>query len=74
MYFLTQIKIKKDGAIEKGTSDYATMHDALIQFHIAMASAMQKDDVQKFTCVILNENGLTQKVEVFEVPQAEPTE
>lgn len=74
MYFLTQIKIKKDGTVEKGTSDYATMNEAMVQFHIAMASAMQKDDVQKFTCVILNENGLTQKVEVFEVPQDEPTE
>lgn len=74
MYFLTQIKIKKDGSIEKGTSDYRTMNEAMIQFHIAMSSAMQKDDVQKFTCVILNENGLTQKVEVFEIPQVEPTE
>lgn len=68
MYFLVQIKINKNGSVDKGTSSYDSMNEALVQFHTAMASAMVKTDVQKFTCVILNENGLTQKVEVFEVP------
>lgn len=75
MYFLVQINIKKDGTVSKGTSDYTSMHDAMVQFHVAMASAMQKEDVAKFAVVILNENGLTQKVEVYEAPiEAEPVE
>lgn len=65
MYFLAQIKIKKDGIIEKGTANYETMKEAMIQFHVAMSSAMQKEDVYKFTCVILNENGVPQKTEVY---------
>lgn len=73
MYFLVQIRIDKNGTVSKGTSDFAEMKDAMIQFHIAMSSAMQKEEVQKFTCVILNENGLVQKSEVYEVPTvAEP--
>lgn len=68
MFFLVQIRIDKNGTVSKGTSDFEDMKSALIQFHIAMSSAMQKDEVQKFTCVILNENGLVQKVETYEVP------
>lgn len=69
MFFLVQIKIKNDGTVEKGTSSYTNMKDALIQFHTAMSSAMTKDDVRKCTCVIMNENGLVHKNEVYEVPQ-----
>lgn len=42
------------------------MKEAVSAFHVAIASAMSKEDVSKFTCVILNENGLTQKIEVYE--------
>lgn len=73
MYFLVQITIKNDGSVAQGTSRFETMKEAVTQFHVAMASAMSKADVSKFTCVILNENGLTQKLEVYEVPE-EPTE
>ena len=69
MFFLIQIIIKADGSISKGTTDFATMHDTMVQFHVAMASAMQKDDIKKATCLIINENGLQQKVEVYEVAQ-----
>lgn len=66
MYFLVQIKINNDGTVDKGTSSFDSMNEALIQFHTAMASAMTKAEVKKFTCVILNDNGLTQKIEVYE--------
>lgn len=66
MFFLVQMKIKTDGTIEKGTSEFENINTAVVQFHIAMASAMQKTDVYKFTCVILDENGNVKKVEVFE--------
>ena len=68
MYFLIQIKIKTDGTIEKGTSHFDAMHDAVVQFHIAMSSAMVKEDVQKFTALIINDNGIPMKTEVYEVP------
>lgn len=66
MYFLVQITIKNDETVTQGTSRFATMKEAVTQFHIAIASAMSKDDISKFTAVILNENGLTQKIEVYE--------
>lgn len=66
MNFLVQIKLNKNGTIDKGTSAFDTMKEALIQFHVAMSSAMNKEDVKKFTCVILNENGIVQKSEVYE--------
>lgn len=66
MYFLVQMKIKADGTVEKGTSEFENINSAIVQFHVAMASAMQKTDVSKFTCVILDENGNVKKVEVFE--------
>lgn len=66
MNFLVQIKINKDGSIEKGTSVFDTMKETVKQFHIAVSSAMGKDEVKKFTCVILNENGIVQKSEVYE--------
>lgn len=66
MYFLIQISIKKDGTVSKGTSDFETFNDALVQFHVAMASAMTKDEIKKCTCVILNEDGITSKIEVYE--------
>ncbi len=68
MYFLVQITIKNDGSVAQGTSRFETMKEAVTQFHVAMASAMTKEDISKFTCVILNENGLPQKTEVYEVP------
>lgn len=68
MYFLLQIKIEKDGTITKGTSDFPTMKEAMIAFHVALSSAMQKEEVQKFTALIVNENGLQQKLEVYEAP------
>ena len=71
MYFLVQITVKNDGSVAQGTSKFDTMKEAVTQFHVAMASAMSKGDVQKFTCVILNDNGLTQKIEVFEVASEE---
>lgn len=71
MYFLVQITIKNDETVSQGTSRYDTMKEAVSAFHVAMASAMSKDDIKKFTCVILNENGLTQKIEVYEVPTEE---
>lgn len=76
MYFLVQITIKNDGTVSQGTSKFDTMKEAITQFHIAMASAMSKENITKFTCVILNQNGLTQKVEVYEniAPSPEPVE
>lgn len=65
MYFLVQIKIKQDGTAEQGTSKYDTMKEAVTQFHIAMSSAMVKEEVKQFTCVILDSLGRTHKAEVY---------
>lgn len=68
MYFLTQMKFMKDGIVEKGTSNYAAQDEAVVQFHIAVASAMQKNDTRKFTAVILDEDGKLMKREVWNAP------
>lgn len=69
MYLLTQIKIKTDSTIEKGTANYETMDEAVVQFHVAVAAAMTKDDTQKFTAVILDDDGQLKKREVWNAPQ-----
>lgn len=74
MYFLVQIKINKNGSVDKGTSSYDTLNDAIIQLHTSMASAMSKEDTKKCTCVILDENGITMKSEFYEVPVVESVE
>lgn len=63
---MVQITKKNDETVTQGTSRFDTMKEAVSAFHVAIASAMSKVDVSKFTCVILNENGLTQKIEVYE--------
>lgn len=68
MYFLTQMKFKKDGTVEKGTANYETQNEAVVQFHIAVASAMQKEDTRKFTAVILDADGKLLKREVWNAP------
>lgn len=68
MYFLTQMKTKTDDTIEKGTSNYPTYDEAVIQFHIAIPSAMQKEDTKKFVGVILDDNGTVVKREVYNKP------
>lgn len=73
MYFLVQMKFKKDATVDKGTSSYETQDEAVVQFHIAIASAMQKPDTDKFTAVILDENGKIEKREVWTAP-AQPSE
>ncbi len=72
MYFLTQMKFKTDGTVEKGTANYNTLDEAVVQFHVAVASAMQKEDTQKFTAVILDGDGKLIKREVWNAPQPEP--
>lgn len=74
MYFLTQMKFKQDGTVEKGTANYETQDEAIVQFHVAVAAAMQKEDTKKFTAVILDENGKVLKREVWNAPQPEPEE
>ena len=68
MYFLTQMKTKTDDSIEKGTSNYEDFNEAVIQFHTAFASAMQKEDTKKFVGVILDDNGTVVKREVYNKP------
>lgn len=74
MYFLTQMKFKTDGTVEKGTANYNTLDEATVQFHVAVASAMQKDDTQKFTAVILDSDSKLIKREVWNAPQPELVE
>lgn len=74
MYFLVQMKFKNDGTVDKGTSTYDTKDDTVVQFHIAIASAMQKPDTDKFTAVILDENGKIEKREVWTAPIVESDE
>lgn len=71
MRFLVQIKTKTDGTAEKGTSSYDTEKDAVVAFHVAMSSAMQKDDTQKCVAIILDDDGKITKREVYTVPVVE---
>lgn len=68
MFYLVQMKTKTDGSIEKGTSNYSTFDEAVVQFHIAIPPAMQKEDTKKFVCVILDDNGTVVKREVYTKP------
>lgn len=72
MFFLTQMKFKMDGSVEKGTANYITQDEAVVQFHVAVAAAMQKEDTQKFTAVILDGDGKLVKREVWNAPMPEP--
>lgn len=74
MYFLTQFKFKTDGTVEKGTSNFTTLNECLIQFHVAISSAMQKADTQKFVAIVLDENATIIKREVYEIPKADASE
>ena len=68
MFYLVQMKTKTDDSIEKGTSNYSTFDEAVIQFHVAFASAMQREDTKKFVSVILDDNGTVVKREVYNRP------
>lgn len=74
MYFLVQMKFKTDGTVDKGTSAYDTKDNAVVQFHIATASAMQKSDTRKFTAVIMDEDGGLVKREVWNAPKIVETD
>lgn len=57
-YFLIQLAIKTDNTVIKGTSDYHTLKEATVAFHVAMSSGMQNNDIQKLTCLVVDENGM----------------
>lgn len=57
-YFLIQLAIKTDNIVIKGTSDYGTLKEATVAFHVAMSSGMQNNEIQKLTCLVVDENGM----------------
>ncbi|MBQ0067375.1 MAG: hypothetical protein KBS60_04225 [Phascolarctobacterium sp.] len=65
MYFLVQIRLKDNGEYEKGTSQYADYKTALIQLHVAMSSAMAKEDTVKVCCIVMDDEGNQLKYELY---------
>lgn len=72
MTFMIQIKKLVDGTFAKGTSEYATETEAMIALHVAMASAMQKDDTQSIVCLLTDEFGSQKKREYFVRTESQP--
>lgn len=64
-YFLIQLAIKTDETVVKGTSDYSTLKEATVAFHVAMSSGMQNDEIQKLTCLVVDENGMALTSETY---------
>lgn len=71
MVFLVQIKKKKDGNFEKGTSEYIDDKEAIKQLYVAMASAMNNADTQSIMCMITDEFGSQKKKEYWVEPEVE---
>lgn len=71
MLFLVQLLKKTDGTFSKGTSEYEDEKSCLTALYIAMSSAMSKQDTEKITCVILDENGAMIKHEAWSTSASE---
>lgn len=58
MGFLTVIYIGLDGqVIGKGTTDFRNHLEAEIQWHIALSSAMSKEEYSKVIAIVFDEDG-----------------
>ena len=65
MGFLTVVYIKEDETVDKSTNVYDTLDLAEIQYHVALASAMQKDYV-KVIAMVFDSNGIVRFTRVWE--------
>lgn len=74
MTFMVQILKKVDGTFSKGTTEYAAETDALIAMHVAMSSAMSKDDTASILCMLTDEFGSQKKREYWAAPVDEAAE
>lgn len=57
MGLFTQILFKKDGGIDKSTTDYASIDLAEQAFHVAMASAIGKAEYNKAIMFVFDGEG-----------------
>lgn len=56
MGFLTTIYFGENGqVVGKSTNDYKTLDEAEIQYHVALASAMQKKEYIKAIAIVFDE-------------------
>lgn len=56
MGFLTVVYFGKDGqVVGKSTSEFATLDLAEIQYHVALSSAMSKEDYSKVIAMVFDE-------------------
>lgn len=56
--FMSTVYVKDDGTIDKSTNGYNTIVDAEIAFHVAIASAMQKDMYAKVIAKVFDMDGV----------------
>lgn len=56
--FLAIVYVKNDGTIDKSTSGYNSMDEAEIAFHVALASAMQKNVYTKVIAKVFDLDGV----------------
>lgn len=66
MLFLVQLLKKKDGSFSKGTSEYTSDKECILAMHVAISSAMAKEDTQKIVCMIIDDDGIVIKRDKYE--------
>jgi len=71
MVFMVQILKRVDGSFSKGTSEFTSDKDALIALHVAMSSAMAKDETASIMCMLTDEFGSQKKKEYWAAPVVE---
>lgn len=57
MTVFVQILTKQDGTFDKGTTICDTMNEAEIQYHTAIASAMNKPEYKGIIAMLINGKG-----------------
>lgn len=65
MSFLTVVYLKADGTVDKSTNAYDTLDLAEVQYHVALASAMQKD-YAKVIAMVFDLDGVVKFRRVWE--------
>lgn len=57
MTIFVQVLTKQDGTYDKGTTIYNTMNEAEVQYHTAIASAMNKPEYSGIIAMLINGKG-----------------
>lgn len=65
MSFLTVVYLKADGTVDRSTNAYDTLDSAEVQYHVALASAMQKD-YAKVIAMVFDLDGVVKFRRVWE--------